>query len=208
MSTDDRSRVFTANCKCGQGKVFIDYCTPGHGFSVSVPIWYEARISCEVCKPKYQLGEQNGEVFYITIEEVLKKQALSSQAYRLQDLLLVSPPVMEAKNVVASILVKQPSKAAKSRLLAKYCLFSGSEQSFRRSWQGEDDFLKTLSIYSLSNLFLMAGFDISIIKPQLEEIENAHERSQLPCATAGSVGYKKYYKEVPLFFRDSVIYEN
>jgi hypothetical protein len=182
----DRDEWGEGSCPCGKGKIVITHCSPDHPWGGRA--WLEGAIECDDCRQGYALVRSEG-VDDIRFRLVTQAdcEERSSHWRAQQSKIAAIKKMPEVERIFAqaiSALDQAQSVAAKYRLLSSVGLASGSEQKFRRRWQGSAEYVSHQSVDALPNLMRMINVPADpLITEALADADAEKAKSRVPVST-------------------------
>jgi hypothetical protein len=163
---------FTGPCPCGKGKLEIERCTPDHGYSVSVPLWYETSVQCAVCRTTYDL-ERFGKAFNLVAKaELAQIEAKRKETTKVATKLAEDAKAKGVMSDLAKLLDSQKSVAAVYRIAAQAGLAYCALPSFRKSWTEGAALIGALgSGYKVGEMLKVLQIDDAELQSAVEHLE-------------------------------------
>ncbi|MGV8939570.1 MAG: hypothetical protein ACOH2J_20820 [Allorhizobium sp.] len=133
MSTDDCSIAGQSSCPCGDGEIVVEYCIPDHGWVREQQGRYDAHLTCQVCRSKFDFfGESANQKPRLVLREDAEVigDAAKNWHITLREI-EASSGFKELSDRLAKRLGEQRSKAAEHRVLTAARLTHDSIGQFR-----------------------------------------------------------------------------
>lgn len=180
MSTTDSINIYKGSCCCGGGEIIITFCTPDHPWRTESK-WFEQSITCKACDEKYCLVEQNKKYILVDKSEVWKRIEYQKEYMARSKVLLSSTNADKLLNYLVELLEQQASIAAVYRLLQTAHLVSESVGTFRKKWNGAENWVRNrLTSSNLPQVMELVGVKDEIILQEIKENEKLWAKSNEP----------------------------
>lgn len=170
----DRSRVYSGSCECGVGREEIDFCTPDHGWPVSVSQWYEAAVVCPKCSKKYEIQKLGKGFYRVSITEIATKVDQKNKAFEIEKTIREKAQEKGIKKGLIDLLSSQPSIAATYRLLSQVGLEHYALGTFRKHWSGAkswvDENCRGHNIIQIMSILGMKDQELTDLNAQFESL--------------------------------------
>lgn len=197
MSGTDRYEVFRGQCYCGSGEIIIKHCEPDHSYVRDSQGWFEATMSCENCRAKYELVEQEGNFVIVNKSDTMAQKELCSEWHKRCDNLMVWPEVQELLKELEIILNSQQSMAARYRLLRKYFMVLESIATFRKHWHSSLGWIKrNVRASNLDNVINLLNTNNEKISQELLELKKLQRKCHKPLPIVGNPIYNTSPQQV------------
>lgn len=132
----DCSPIYSGSCKCGAGEEEIEFCTPDHGWPVSVSQWYETDVKCPKCYKEYKIQRFGKRFHRVSTVEIEAKETQEQKAFETSKMITKKAQENGVTQALIELLTKQPSIAATYRMLSHAELVHCSLSTFRKNWSG------------------------------------------------------------------------
>jgi hypothetical protein len=178
----ERMAEFIGPCPCGEGILEIEHCSPDHGYSVSVPEWYETYVRCTVCSPTYNL-QQFGKTFNLVAKsEVAQINAKSRECSEFATKLGAAAQAKGIMSAMVALLDNQTSAAAAYRIAAAAGLSYSSLPSFRKRWTGGAALVSAFaSGYNVGKMLKVLKIDDPELQAAVANLEMLFEAGHAKC---------------------------
>src|SRR5574341_698522 len=77
----DRFKIHDGPCACGAGRYVKYRCTPDHPYPTS-SVWYQGEISCDACRPVYELAYRDGKVVQFEQSALTEMEAEKEELWK------------------------------------------------------------------------------------------------------------------------------
>ena len=91
----ERHEVFRRECYCGSGEIIIKHCMLDHPWVGMSHGWFEATISCENCRSKFELIERGSNYVMVNKSDIKAQSELCSELNRRCDDMMAWPEVQK-----------------------------------------------------------------------------------------------------------------
>lgn len=170
----DRSQIYSGSCKCGIGTEEIEFCTPDHGWSVSVPQWYETAVACPKCVEEYKLQKLGKGFYRVSITETQAKEDQEKKAFETAKMIRKKAQEKGITQGLIDLLSKQPSIAAVYRILSHAGLEHYTLGTFRKHWSGSQSWVdqncNSHNITQIMSLLGMEDHELTELNAQVESL--------------------------------------
>jgi hypothetical protein len=128
----ERDEYGSGPCPCGSGTIEVDVCSPDHAWGGGR--WFEARLNCHGCRGTYSIYDEfRGEMPKLVLRADIEKREKATAAWHAKRREIEATPQFQfAKAKIDQLVSKQPSMAAKYRVLQTAGLADRSLASFRK----------------------------------------------------------------------------
>lgn len=175
---NDCSPIYSGSCKCGAGEEIIEFCTPDHGWSVSVSQWYETAVRCPECSKEYEIQRFGKHFHRVSTAEIETKEAQKQKAYGMSKAISKKAQEKGVTQTLIDLLTEQPSIAATYRLLSSAELVHCSLGTFRKNWTGSQSWVDQNSLgHNVTKI-------MSLLDIEDEELKSLHDEMELLLADA------------------------
>lgn len=187
----EQHEVYRGPCHCGSGQVVINHCMPDHPWVRVTSGWFETSISCESCQSKFELVEQNNNIVVVNKSDIKAKEELRSEWHKRGNNLMAWPDVQKLLKQFEALLNDQPSMAACHRLLKANNFLFETVGTFRKKWQGAEDWIKkNIRPSSLDKLMVLLNQNNQEISQEIMELNSLWEKIQEPFPIVGKPIFK------------------
>ena len=185
----DRSTRHEGPCRCGKGKVKIDYCTPDHGWPTATPFWYESNLDCPICKAIFEIQDHDGKLVYVSRSDIQKNQVIRQQSEIKSQQLLSSSSVKQIELQLFAALSNRRTKKAKHDFLKSAQLNHTTYQTFLKHWMGEDNWIKwNFRVRNLREIMAALGIHDQVVLNEVNAIEKLEQQaSARPSPVGGPI---------------------
>jgi hypothetical protein len=168
----DRSRIYSGSCECGIGTEEIEFCTPDHGWPVSVPHWYETTVACPKCVEEYKVQKLGKGFYRVSIAELQTKEDQEKKAIETARTIKKKAQEKGVTQELIALLSKQPSVAAIYRMLSQAGLEHHALGTFRKHWSGAESWVNqscgSHNIIQIMSLLGIEDHELTDLNAQVE----------------------------------------
>jgi hypothetical protein len=184
----DREELTRELCSCGDGEIVIYRLTPDHGWPSNSVSW-DGRLECDPCSATYTMYAAATECPRVAlIADVLEKERRFEDWNSADKALMASAPVQGLVDRLTNRIEKEPSIAAKYRLLKELC-YHRTYGSINRHWRGAPAWVNEwIRSSSLPAVLRLLGEDDPILVSEAERIAELWKLSQQPVPPAKTGG--------------------
>jgi hypothetical protein len=169
---NDCSPIYSGSCKCGAGEEEIEFCTPDHGWSVSVSQWYETAVKCPKCDKGYKIQRFGKHFHRVSTAEIEAKEIQKQKAYETSKVISKKAQEKGVKQALIKLLTEQPSIAATYRMLLHAELVHCSLGTFRKNWPGSQSWADQNSRgHNVTEIMSLLGIEDEGLKSLHDEME-------------------------------------
>ena len=181
----NRSEIYRKPCRCGKGEFIIICCTRDNSWSTLVE--YEKSISCNECKNKYSLEEQDDQIILVRNSDIKEREKYADAQWNRAESLMNQAKVKYWFGQFETHLSQLPSITAIYRLLKSLGLTRyASSGGFRHNWSNSSEWIgKNISLNRLSEVMNFLKVKDPQIEREIIKIENLWRKSQRPLSLVG-----------------------
>ncbi|MFN4275747.1 MAG: hypothetical protein ACK4FJ_05565 [Ferrovibrio sp.] len=166
MGTDTEEREVA--CPCGDGKIIVTVSTPDHGWLSAYNVHRSAQIMCPSCSGEFLIDRM-----CVVRRDEFNANKIGWECWRnAHKAFDAAEDVLRVKAEFAEYLKKFKSVAAIHRHLVEHQLDNHSIGTFRRNWNGEEDWVgKRIGSYNIAKILSLLGKATDGFSERIREIE-------------------------------------
>lgn len=171
----DRQIIADEPCKCGKGRIKVEYLTPDHpwptnSYSVST------EIICDDCRKQFSLIEQDYHIVWVYNKNIDERKILQTKFGKKSFDFMQSKQVKNVLQLFRNFLEDQPSLAEIYRKLKSSGIISMSLSSFRRKWPGTESWIdKNISFRNLDKVLKLLELNYPETTQQIYQLDEMYE---------------------------------
>jgi len=182
--------VHRGPCPCGAGEVVVEVCRPDVPYPQTKR--YQGTFSCKACDEKYQVAEQDTDIFLVEKSEVEDRGKLLTQWHEACEELMVSSKVLKILRHFKEYLAEIPNTKELGEIFREAEFIHGTHQEFEEEYDNPKSWVKHhIRVSHLPKVLELIQVEDQELCEKVKTLEEIWKSSKVPLNPVGRPLFKK-----------------